>query len=239
MSSFYDRFKQRPINTQWGLLAPATRPSSWLLSDTPFYAGSLGLVDNCVFTPASSGLGDFYISAPVLGSMTPSQAGAIVGDRYHYAARSADQTQWEIGIGTYGAGVLYRNSVIWSSNSNALVNFTVIPTVSLDALTEDFGGVRHQRSVTTTPIIIFPSDQILNCNLGVTATCSLPSSSSRNGVLLTFKDVGGQFAKNNITITTYGSEKIDGALSIVLNLNYQAVTLVPFSDGVNNGWAIE
>ncbi len=201
--------------------------------------GPLALVDNCIFTPTMGGLTDFSVAAAVQGSMSPGQAGAVVGTRYHYAARSADQTQWEIGIGTCWGQYIARTSVIWSSNNNQPVNFNTVPTVSLDALAEDFGGVRTQRSVTTTPIVISSTDQILNCNIPVPATCALPPSASRNGIPLTFKDVGGQFAVNNLTITASGSETIDGSASIVLNLNRQGATLVPLSDGVNTGWAIE
>jgi hypothetical protein len=169
----------------------------------------------------------------------PIEAGCILGNRYHYVARSADQTQWEGGIGTCSGEYISRSSVLWSSNGGLPVNFTVIPTVSLDALASDFGGVRTQRSVTTTPIVISSTDQILNCNIPIPATCALPSSSFRNGVPLTFKDVGGQFASNNVTITAAGNETIDGSASIILTLNRQSATLVPFSDGVNTGWAIE
>jgi hypothetical protein len=100
-------------------------------------------------------------------------------------------------------------------------------------------GARTQRSVTATPIVIGPSDQILNCNINVAAACALPPSASRNGVPLTFKDVGAQFAAHNLTITPNGAETIDGAANLVLSTNRAGVTLVPFNDGVNTGWAIE
>jgi hypothetical protein len=201
--------------------------------------GSLALADNCIFTPTLGGLTDWSAAAPVLGSRMPIEAGCIIGNRYHYVARSADQTQWEGGIGTCSGEYISRSSVLWSSNGGLPVNFTVIPTVSLDALASDFGGVRTQRSVTTTPIVILSTDQILNCNIPTQATCALPPSASRNGVPLTFKDVGGQCAVNNIFLIANGSETIDGAASIGLTLNRQSVTVVPLTDGVNTGWAIE
>src|SRR5437660_11994161 len=93
--------------------------------------GPLALADNCVFTPTMGGLSDFSVAAAVPGSMTPQQAGCVTGSRYHYAARSADQTQWEIGIGTCWGQYIARTSVLWSSNNNQPVNFTVVPTVAL------------------------------------------------------------------------------------------------------------
>lgn len=101
------------------------------------------------------------------------------------------------------------------------------------------GVTRAQRSVTATPIIIVGSDQIINCNINVAAACSLPPAAARGGTPLTFKDVGAQFTANNLTITPNGSDTIDGAASLVLRNNRQGVTLVPFNDGVNTGWAIE
>lgn len=99
------------------------------------------------------------------------------------------------------------------------------------------GGARAQRSVTASPIVVAATDQILNVNINAGApTCALPASASRNGVPLTFKDVGGQFAAHNLTITPNGTEKIDGLSSLVLNTNYQGVTLNPFNDGTNAGW---
>lgn len=101
------------------------------------------------------------------------------------------------------------------------------------------GGARTQRSVIASPIVVASNDQILNCNIPTAAACTLPAAASRNGVPLTFKDVGAQFAANNLTITSAGADTIDGAATLVLKVNRQGVTLVPFTDGVNSGWAIE
>lgn len=100
-------------------------------------------------------------------------------------------------------------------------------------------GGRAQRSVTASPIVIAGTDQILNCNINVAAACALPAAATRAGMPLTFKDVGAQFGAHNLTITPNGAETIDGAASLVLSVNRQGVTLVPFNDGVNSGWAIE
>jgi len=100
------------------------------------------------------------------------------------------------------------------------------------------GYARKQRSVTAAPVIA-ADDQILNCNIssGSPAT-TLPPAASRAGEALTFKDVGGQFAAHPLTLTPFGTEKIDNLSSVVLSINYQAVTLHPFNDGVNTGWVI-
>jgi len=108
--------------------------------------------------------------------------------------------------------------------------------VSLSALT--ITNQQIQRSVTATPIVVGANDMILNCNINTAAACTLPAASTRLGMPLTFKDLG-QAAANNITLTPAGVETIDGRTNLVMNANHQSVTLVPFNDGVNTGWAIE
>jgi len=121
---------------------------------------------------------------------------------------------------------------------NSLTN--TYSKVSLTAL--GLGGSRNQRSVIATPIVIAAGDQTLNCNIPAPATCALPAASTRNGVPLTFKDLGaiGNNA-NPIVITALAAvgDTIDGGATLTMTNNRQGVTLVPFNDGVNTGWAIE
>lgn len=98
-----------------------------------------------------------------------------------------------------------------------------------------FGRARMQRSVTSTPIVVTATDEVLNCNINVNAACALPAAASRLGLPLTFKDLG-QASAHNITITPNGAETIDGAANVKLTNNRQELTLVPFNDGVNSGW---
>ncbi len=51
------------------------------------------------------------------------------------------------------------------------------------------------------------------------------------GRYLIVKDSGGNALVNNITISPHAAETIDGAASVVMNLNYQSETLI--SDGTN------
>ena len=101
-----------------------------------------------------------------------------------------------------------------------------------------FIGARVQRSITSGPVTIAGTDQILNFNLATPTSISLPTAASRSGVPLTFIDFGGQAATNNITLVATGGDHISGLVSIVLNNNYQVFTLLPANDGVNTGWAI-
>jgi hypothetical protein len=90
------------------------------------------------FNPTAGALTDFTYSSALTGFQSPQAAGAVVGNIYSYAAQSADLTQWEEGVGTWGAGnVLKRTVIQFSSNANAKVNFSVVPTVFIDCRGED------------------------------------------------------------------------------------------------------
>lgn len=100
------------------------------------------------------------------------------------------------------------------------------------------GTARTQRLVVASPIVIAPTDQIINCNIPATAACALPQASTRLGSALTFKDMG-QASAHPITLSPFAGDTIDGGGAIVLNNNRQGVTLVPYNDGTSVGWAIE
>lgn len=111
--------------------------------------------------------------------------------------------------------------------------------VSIANLAAALQGARNQRSVTASPIVVAGTDGILNCNINAAAACALPAAATRNGVSLTFKDLG-QAMTHNITITPNGAETIDGVNApVVISNNYGYITLVPFNDGVNSGWTIQ
>lgn len=100
------------------------------------------------------------------------------------------------------------------------------------------GTARPQRSITSGPVTISSTDQILNINIASPTSITLPLASSRSGVPLTFIDVGGNAAANNITLNGSGGDLIDGFASVGLSSNYQSLTLNPFNDGVNTGWFV-
>lgn len=102
-------------------------------------------------------------------------------------------------------------------------------------------GPRVQRLIASAANLpIQPSDMILNCNLAAALIVTLPGYASRAGVPLTFKDVGGTFAANRLTLAPAGVETIEGVNAAVLcATNRQSITLVPANDGTTTGWSIE
>lgn len=98
-------------------------------------------VNACVFTAASAGTGSFVVSAALTGWMTPATAGAVNGATYRYRAYSSDQTQWEIGTGTYTASTTtLTRTVTNSSSGGATVNFTAPPIVALTSFAADISS---------------------------------------------------------------------------------------------------
>ena len=101
----------------------------------------MSLLNNVAFAAVAGGTADFGVALPKAGSLTPAQAGAVAGATYSYNARSADNSQWEVGRGVYSTTgpTLSRATVLLSSASgNAKVSFVSPPTVMIDALAEDF-----------------------------------------------------------------------------------------------------
>lgn len=95
-------------------------------------------VDRCKFYTQSTGTGDFVVNDNVYGYLTPADADAVDGELYSYVAETLDGLEWEIGQGTYTAATAsFNRSVIKSSNSDALVNFSTPPVVGLTILAQD------------------------------------------------------------------------------------------------------
>lgn len=117
--------------------------------------------------------------------------------------------------------------------------FSISLTNLISSINTSLGTARNQRTVTATPIVVAPTDQIISSKISSgPAASALPSAASRMGVPLTFKDLG-QAAAHPITLTAAGGDTIDGAATYVLNNNFAWVTLVPFNDGVNTGWMVQ
>ena len=82
---------------------------------------ALVLKDRVKDTTTSTGTGTI-----TLAGMPPAgyQAFTVIGNGNTTYYTIAGSTQWEVGIGTYNAGTLARTTVLESSNSNSLVNFS-------------------------------------------------------------------------------------------------------------------
>ena len=78
-------------------------------------------------TSTTSGTGTFTLAGAVTGFETFSSAIGNASTTY-YAIHTQNAAEFEVGIGTVGAGTLARDTVISSSNSDSLVDFSTSTT---------------------------------------------------------------------------------------------------------------
>ncbi len=97
------------------------------------------------------------------------------------------------------------------------------------------GGLRiNTTTVNAATYNAAADDCILNVAytaMGAVTNLQLMTASTLDGKTYVVKDSGGAATSNNITITTEGAQKIDGADTYVMNANYQSINLE--SDGSN------
>ena len=105
---------------------------------------ALVLKDRVVETSTSSGTGTFTLSGAQTGYQSFSAIGNGNTTYYTIQGKNSDGTltgEWEVGLGTYNAGTLTRDTVYESSNSGSLVNFAVgLKDVFVDLPAEQVGG---------------------------------------------------------------------------------------------------
>jgi len=84
---------------------------------------ALVLKDRVQETSTTTGTGTLTLAGAVTQFQTFSSAVGN-GNTTYYTIYNAGGSDWEVGIGTVGAGTLTRDTVLSSSNANALVSFT-------------------------------------------------------------------------------------------------------------------
>jgi len=81
------------------------------------------LKDRVKETTTTTGTGDITLAGAVEGFQSFSSA-LSDADTTYYAISHRNADEWEVGLGTYSAGVLTRTTVLESSNSDTAVSFT-------------------------------------------------------------------------------------------------------------------
>lgn len=108
------------------------------------------------FIAASSGTGDFVVSAAALGFQTPADASVPNGFSGSYRAESSDLSQWEYGttVLTITGGTTYTFTRVVVRNSlgtTAKINFVAAPQVLLSASAEDLANASNLTAGTVAP----------------------------------------------------------------------------------------
>lgn len=94
-------------------------------------------------------------------------------------------------------------------------------------------GLKNVKAVAAATYDLLITDDILHVTYTATGgvAIDLKTAQVTAGRCLVIKDAGGNAAANNITVTTEGGEKIDGADTAVINSNYSSINL--YCDGTN------
>ena len=84
---------------------------------------AFNIADRVKETTTTTGTGSISLAGAVTGYVSFSSAIGN-GNTCYYTIQTQTETEWEVGLGTVSAGVLSRDTVLASSNSGALVNFS-------------------------------------------------------------------------------------------------------------------
>ena len=140
---------------------------------------ALILKDRVQETSTTTGTGTLTLAGAVTQFQTFSSAVGN-GNTTYYTIYNAGGMQWEVGLGTVGAGTLSRDTVLASSNANALVSFTGTlyvfgdypagKAVYLDAIgTATVSQLATSSTTSTTPVLSYNAS---NSNYAAGATVS-------------------------------------------------------------------
>jgi hypothetical protein len=152
---------------------------------------------------------------------------------------------WKVGFSIANLGaqippaVNYPTDYILVYDANAQAFFKM-PLTGIGAIVA--GAGRTQRSITAGGNFpITGADSILNISNAADLTPPIPLAATRNGSPLTFKNKWNSHAQT-LTLTNPDVLSFDGPAGAATTVELApgaSITLVPFNDGANAGWAIE
>ena len=197
---------------------------------------ALKVNDRVQETSTTVGTGSLTLIGAVTGFQT-FLSGIGSGNTTYYCV--TDNTNWEVGIGTYTTSTLARTTVITSSNSNSLVSFSAgtkyVFSTFPASVASKIGNAIAVQSVQTTNFTatagnVYP---VNTTSAGITVT--LPSSASV-GDSIQIIDYAGTFATNKVTVATNGL-KINGSTNnAFLNTNRETIILTYIDS--TQGWVV-
>lgn len=126
-----------------------------------------------------------------------------------------------------------QGDVGWGSLSDLIERITIeVSTLLESELPQPQPLRRRVRTVTTTPMLLLATDDVVLVDSVAASAINLPDPSSiESGKIITIKDQSGLALTNTISIFAFGGATIDDALSYTVNENYGDASFV--FDGVN------
>jgi len=190
---------------------------------------ALILKDRVQETSTTTGTGTLTLAGAVTQFQTFSSAVGN-GNTTYYTIYNAGGSDWEVGIGTVGAGTLARTTILASSNAGAAVNFTGTLYVFGDypagkAAYLDASGVINNTTFNATTSVITPIVQATNSgglalkNSAGTTQISMGAGGGDNASINVSTNLNGTNAQIDISPTGTGHVHINptGSGSIEIN----------------------
>jgi len=190
---------------------------------------ALILKDRVQETSTTTGTGTLTLAGAVTQFQTFSSAVGN-GNTTYYTIYNAGGSDWEVGIGTVGAGTLARTTILASSNGGSAVNFTGTLYVFGDypagkAAYLDASGVINNTTFNATTSVITPIVQATNSgglalkNSAGTTQISMGAGGGDNASINVSTNLNGTNAQIDISPTGTGHVHINptGSGSIEIN----------------------
>jgi hypothetical protein len=169
------------------------------------------LADRVRETSATTGTGTLTLAGAVAGYQGFNAAFANADTVYyviHYA------TEWEVGIGTVGTGTLSRDSVLSSSNADALVPFSAGTKDVFCAYVADRAVTTSDAATLTNKTIDGSANTLSNIPNAATTAASANTPSA-----IVARDASGNFAAGTVTAALTGNASTATTLQTARNIN--------------------
>jgi hypothetical protein len=127
-------------------------------------------------TSTTTGTGTFTLAGAVEGFETFSSAIGNSNTTYYAITNQNVPTEFEVGIGTVGAGTLSRDTIISSSNSDAAVNFSAGTKDVFCTLPASKAVLENDSGVASATTFLGSGAQLTNLNASNVASGTLPDA---------------------------------------------------------------
>ena len=180
-------------------------------------------------TSTTTGTGTFTLAGAVEGFETFSSAIGNSNTTYYAITNQGTPTEFEVGIGTVGAGTLSRDTIISSSNSDAAVNFSAGEKNVFCTLPASKAVLENDSGVASATTFSGSGAQLTNLNASNVASGTLPDARFpatlpvANGSNLT------DLNASNLSTGTVANARLDAELAAIGGLTSAADKGIQFT----------
>lgn len=203
---------------------------------------ALVLADRVKETTTTTGTGTITLAGADVGYQSFSVVGN--GNTTYYAIVVEGGTDWEVGIGTYTSSgtTLSRNTVLASSNSGSLVNFSAGSKSVFITYAAGKSSVTFPSAAKTSNYTAAINEGVLTNTTSGSFTVTLPASPIV-GATVVIADTSGTWGTNNLTIGRNGltiagvaEDLVCDLASVIVQLIYDGSTWDVYAQvGANGG----